>query len=139
MPPSAMPARSTSARCSAARRRPAGVLHESDATTAGRDTPVTRSRDRDAVVDRLLAAAPQDQGEPTEDCLDAGTIAALADGGLSAAERGASMDHVAACSHCQAVLAAVIRTTPEPAPGRAWWRLRPWPWLVPALGGATAL
>jgi hypothetical protein len=100
---------------------------------------VTRAHDRDAVVDRLLAATPRDQGEPTEDCLEADTIAALADGGLSAGERGVCMDHVASCSHCQAVLAALIQTAPEPASGRAWWRLRPWPWLVPALGGATAL
>ena len=100
---------------------------------------MSQSHDRDAVVHRLLAAAPRHEGEPTENCLDADTIAALADGGLPAAERAACMDHVASCLHCQAVLAAVIQTTPEPAPSRAWWQLRPWPWLVPALGGAMAL
>ncbi|MEO7272131.1 MAG: YCF48-related protein [Vicinamibacterales bacterium] len=100
---------------------------------------MTPSHDRDAVVDRLLAAAPRPAGEPTKDCLDADTLAALADGGLSAVERAACMGHLAACAHCQAVLAAVIQTTPEPAPSRAWWQLRPWPWLVPALGGTMAL
>ena len=101
--------------------------------------PLTVPTDRDAGLDRLLHALPAEDRGPTEDCLDAEAAAALVDGGLAPAQRTASMAHVATCGHCQALLAALGRTEPLAVPARAWWPVRPWPWLVPALATGLAL
>ncbi len=100
---------------------------------------MTQPRDRDAALDRLLHALPADEIGPTPDCLDAETAAAYVDGGLPEPERRAYMAHAATCDHCQALLGALIRSEPPAPEARAWWQLRPWPWLVPALGAAAAL
>jgi hypothetical protein len=98
---------------------------------------------RDASVSRLLGhvlAHDADRGR-TEECLDAETMAALIDNGLMAAERAAAEAHAASCSRCQAVLAALVRTEPEPVSSPVWWRLPLMKWLVPvaATGVAAAL
>ena len=90
--------------------------------TLSGDRPVTQPTDRDAALDRLLRALPAEDLGPTGDCLDAEAAAALSEGGLPPAERSAYMAHVSGCGRCQALLAALIRTTPVPAPARAWWR-----------------
>lgn len=70
-------------------------------------------------------------------CIDAETLAAWADGGLSSAEAGAVETHLADCDRCTAMLATFVRTAPEaPVVDSLWkrWHLR---WLVPAATAAT--
>jgi hypothetical protein len=70
-------------------------------------------------------------------CLDAETAAALADDMLSAGDRSGAEAHVAQCPRCQAVLAALVRTTPA-ASAPAWWRRPVMAWLAPlAVAAAT--
>lgn len=96
--------------------------------------------DRDATIDRLLAGrAVRSPDDSTDACLDADTLAAWTDGALSAAELSAVEAHAADCARCQAMLAAMARTTPlGPAPAAApWWKpaLR---WMVPLTAAAAA-
>jgi hypothetical protein len=70
-------------------------------------------------------------------CIDAETLAAWADGGLSQSDAAAVETHLADCDRCTAMLATFVRTAPEvPAPESLWtrWHLR---WLVPAATAAT--
>jgi len=97
---------------------------------------VTQPTDRDAALEHLLRALPEEDLGSIGDCLDAEAAAALSEGGLPPAERSAYMAHVSGCSRCQALLGALIRTTPVPAPARAWWRRA---WLVPALATGLAV
>src|SRR5262245_3657697 len=76
--------------------------------------------------------------DPAAPCLDAETLAAWADGTLSARERTAAESHAAACARCQALLAAMVRATPPPAQ-RRWWRSPAFGWLVPIAVAATAV
>jgi hypothetical protein len=104
-------------------------------------TPVP---DRDANLDRLLrrfAGPDAPMADPSESvhCLDAETVAAMAEGGLLPHERAAADRHVSTCARCQATLAAVIRTMPEPAPVRAWWRLPALRWLTPVAATGLAV
>jgi putative zinc finger protein len=73
-------------------------------------------------------------------CLDAETLAAWFDGGLSGAALEDVQSHVATCARCQALLGAMGRTrvaVPAPQPERnpRWWLA----WTVPAAAAATAL
>jgi hypothetical protein len=70
-------------------------------------------------------------------CIDAETLAAWADGGLSKAEAALVEVHLADCERCTAMLATFARTIPElPAAESLWtrWHLR---WLVPVATAAT--
>jgi hypothetical protein len=70
-------------------------------------------------------------------CIDAETLAAWADGGLSKADAAAVELHLADCERCTAMLATFARTIPAaPATESLWkrWHLR---WLVPAATAAT--
>lgn len=102
---------------------------------------MTSDRDRDDAVDRMLRSSLGENtpaalerrslggGGPTAQCLDAGMLAAWADGALSADEVAAVEAHAAGCARCQAMAAAMARTAPAPAtPGRSRYRR-----LVPAL------
>jgi Putative zinc-finger len=106
---------------------------------------VTPTPDRDAALDRILRrfaipAEPTLEDTPvSEDCLDAETIAAMADGGLSPQEQAAVAEHALSCARCREVIAAVIRTTPEPPPRRAWWQLPSLRWLAPAVATGLAV
>jgi hypothetical protein len=100
--------------------------------------------DRDNTIDRLLAGRatrrPGDPSDPTDACLDADTLAAWADGALDAGALSAAETHAADCARCQAMLAAMARTTPL-APAQAvapWWKpaVR---WLVPLTAAAAAV
>ena len=84
---------------------------------------------RDALQSRVPAA-------PSQECLDAETVAAWADDALGRDERQAAEAHAADCARCQAVLAAMAATMPQ-ATRRSWWRLPAMRWLVP-LTVATA-
>jgi hypothetical protein len=76
--------------------------------------------------------------EPSPACLDAETLAAWADGALSARDRAAAESHASSCARCQALLAAMVRTLP-PAPARKWWQTSTFGWLVPIAVGAIAI
>ena len=102
------------------------------------------SRERDQSVERLLRrppATPPAAG-PTDACLDAETVAAWTDGGLTGAQLEAALVHVADCHHCQALVGALARTEAAPhAAGAAAERpFRKWlPWLVPLTAAAAVL
>jgi hypothetical protein len=73
-------------------------------------------------------------------CLDAETLAAWFDGGLSGAALEDVRSHVATCARCQALVGAMGRTraaVPAPQPERnpRWWLA----WAVPAAAAATAV
>ena len=86
-----------------------------------------------------LANTLQHSTERGEGCLDAETLAAWADGGLSAPAAAAVELHASTCSRCTAMLAAIERTAPPhrfAMPGR---RARLFRWLVPLTAAATAV
>ena len=100
--------------------------------------------DRDATIDRLLAGratrGPGDTTDATDACLDTDTFAAWADGALDAGALAAAEAHAADCARCQAMLAAMARTTPL-APAQAvapWWKPA-FRWLVPLTAAAAAV
>jgi hypothetical protein len=70
-------------------------------------------------------------------CVDAETLAAWADGGLSKAEADAVELHVSACDRCTATLATFIRATPEPQVAESLWQRWQLRWLVPVATAAT--
>ena len=94
---------------------------------------MNRSMD-DLLRDTLRARA----SDSTAACVDAETAAAFVDGTLSARARSAAEPHIADCPRCQAVLAALVRSTPPPNT-RAWWRRPAVAWLVPAAVAAGAV
>lgn len=100
------------------------------------------SRERDQSVERLLRQSlqtPRHDGV-TDSCLDAETLAAWIDGGLSGAALEMAQTHVADCARCQSMVGAMARTNAvvaQPEPERA---LRRWlPWLVPLTAAAAAV
>ncbi len=92
-----------------------------------------RSMD-DLLRDTLRARA----ADPTAACLDPETAAAFVDGTMSARARSGAEAHVADCPRCQAVLAALVRSTPPPIE-RVWWRRPAVAWLAPLTVAATAV
>ena len=97
---------------------------------------------RDRSVDELLrhALIAQPTAQASEACLDAETLAAWVDGGLDATALALAETHAASCARCQALVAAMVRTAPEPALRTAWWR-RDWRvrWMVPLTATAAAV
>jgi photosynthesis system II assembly factor YCF48-like protein len=83
----------------------------------------------------LQARVPE---RPSDECLDAETVAAWADDTLGRDERRAAEAHAADCERCQALVAAMAKTAP-PAAARSWWRAPVIGWLVPLTGVAAAL
>jgi hypothetical protein len=75
---------------------------------------------------------------PTAACIDAETLAAWADGGLTNTAAALVEAHLADCERCTAMLATFARTIPAtiPAAESLWtrWHLR---WLVPVATAAT--
>jgi hypothetical protein len=76
--------------------------------------------------------------DPTAACVDVETAAAFVDGTLSTRARSSAEAHIADCPRCQAVLAALVRSTP-PTAARTWWRRPALAWLVPAAVAAGAV
>lgn len=72
--------------------------------------------------------------ETRPSCLDAQTLAAWFDGGLTREEVASVETHAADCARCQALMAAMARTTPAPLVTRRSWRR----FLVPVLVPMTA-
>ena len=89
---------------------------------------------------RLLREALQARvpAGPSDECLDAETVAAWADDTLGRDERRAAEAHAADCEWCQALVAAMAKTAP-PATARSWWRAPVVGWLVPLTAAAAAL
>ena len=98
--------------------------------------------DRDGAIDEMLRTtlgADAARATVSDECLDAETIAAWSDGALPAAGAARIETHLSQCSHCQALLAALVRSTPPtPASRSIWqrWQLR---WVVPIAAAASAL
>lgn len=108
---------------------------------------MSEPRERDEAVDRWLRrakAAPPGAG-PGAACLDAETVAAWADGALSAEALRVARAHAADCQRCQVLLAVVQRLETGDQAARAADRRgtsRRWlGWLVPlaAAAGAVAI
>ena len=99
-------------------------------------------RDRDGSVERLLQRSLRGgDSSPADACPDAETLAAWVDGGLDKPEVAFVEAHASECARCQALLAAIIQTAPDPslpAWQQTWlrgWSLR---WLVPLAATAAA-
>lgn len=96
----------------------------------------------DQSIERLLRSvrpgvpAPGGVGR----CLDAETLAAWIDGGLTSQELRQAELHVSSCARCQAAVAATMRSAPLVAASEAErsraWRLG---WLVPLAAGVAAV
>ena len=98
--------------------------------------------ERDRSVERLLRQSLG--GIPVSGvvgpCLDAETLAAWMEGGLTASELAAAQAHAAVCSRCQAAIAALANHEPVvPVPEPRWWRNWWFGWLVPLTGTAAAI
>jgi hypothetical protein len=90
-------------------------------------------------MDDLLRATLRSRAaDPTAACVDAETVAAFIDGTLSARARAGAEAHIADCARCQAVLAALVKSTPPPR-DRVWWRRPAIAWLIPAAATAAAV
>jgi hypothetical protein len=94
--------------------------------------------ERDAWLGPMLRQTPLTAGDQ---CVDAETLAAWADGRLAAKEAAAVELHASHCSRCIAMLAAIERTIPpEPGPEDRSWAIAPlWRWIVPLTAAATAV
>ena len=72
----------------------------------------SRDRSVDELLRRALVAPPTPQ--VSEACLDAETLAAWVDGGLDQTALALAETHAASCARCQALVAAMVRSAPEP-------------------------
>src|SRR5437762_6257322 len=96
-------------------------------------------RERDRSIEHLLRDALKRQSASSSaSCFDAETAAAWMDGALSAGDRAKAEAHAANCARCQALVAALARTTP-PSPVRSWFRLPAVAWLAPLTAAAAAV
>jgi hypothetical protein len=98
-------------------------------------------REQDASMEQLLrdALSARDRA-PQSECFDADVLAAWADGALTGSERSFAEAHAARCARCQAMLAAMARTAPEPAAAAPALSIRRWiTFLTPLAAGAVAL
>ena len=98
--------------------------------------PMSDEPDRNDWLGNTLRGS---EAASVEACLDAETLAAWADGGLSSQTAAAVESHASSCSRCMAVLAAMERTAPATRPRHAWTPARLFRWLVPLTAAATAI
>jgi hypothetical protein len=78
--------------------------------------------------------------EITESCLDAETLAAWVDGGLSAPELERAQTHVAGCVRCQTMIGTLARITAAAPVAKTEAAPRHWrAWLVPLTAAAAAV
>lgn len=105
--------------------------------------------DRDSSIERLLrdtlltrtskvsdVADTSDTG--TDRCLDTVTLAAWAERTLGSRERSRAEAHAADCARCQAMLAAMTRTTATTVVA-PWWRVHLMRWMVPVSAAAALI
>ena len=74
---------------------------------------------------------------PTAACIDAETLAAWADGGLTTAEAARVEAHLADCDRCTAMVATFARTIPATPAAESFWKRWHLRWLVPVATAAT--
>ena len=94
--------------------------------------------DRDRSIESLLRRREIETPQSTDQCVDAESLAAWMEGGLTASARAAAEQHAAGCVRCQALLASMARTEVD-VPLTPWWRSLTAKWLVPIAAVATAL
>lgn len=93
----------------------------------------------DRGLERLLRESLPPANAGGAACLDADTIAAWLDEGLTPAERAAAEAHAASCARCQSMLAVMVRTA-SAAPATDSSRIRRWTLMfAPALAAAAAV
>ena len=100
------------------------------------------SRERDQAVERLLRQSSQTRRNAgvTDSCLDAETLAAWADGGLSGAELALAQTHVADCARCQTMIGTLARINSGVPLAKPEHASRRWlAWLVPLTAAAAAV
>jgi hypothetical protein len=97
---------------------------------------MSREPQQDAWLTRTLRQSPP---AATDACLDAETLAAWADGGLTGHAAAAAELHASNCARCMAVLASLERSAPTGVAGGVWTRGGLLRWLVPLTAAATAL
>jgi hypothetical protein len=95
---------------------------------------------RDPLLERLLPGTLHARAAdaPSDACLDAEAAAAWADETLAPHERSTAEAHAAGCARCQALLAALVRTSP-PTAVHSWFRLPTLAWLAPVTAVAAGL
>ena len=97
---------------------------------------------RDRALETMLGKRGRSR-PAAADCLDAETLAAYTEGGLSDSQRAEAEGHMAGCARCQMVMAAIVKSAgdveraPVSVPGRSWWPLD-LRWLMPLAGAAAA-
>jgi hypothetical protein len=103
---------------------------------------VDSSRERDRSIERLLRQSlktPQNGGV-TDSCLDAETLAALLDGGLSGAALEMAESHLVNCARCQSLVGALARIDSAVPPAEPRHAARGWlAWVVPLTSAAAAV
>jgi len=103
---------------------------------------VNSQNERERTVERLLreSLATSQQMPGTGPCLDAETLGAWLEGGLTGSQLAAAQEHMAGCGSCQASMAALVRATPMAPEPEPWWRRALGArWLVPVAATATAI
>src|SRR6266851_8869896 len=103
---------------------------------------VNTERDRDRSVERVLGQALRAGASAEESgaCLDAETLAAWADGGLTASDLATVETHLSECSRCQSLVATLERTRPASPEREPWWPPNfGFGWLVPLTAAGTAI
>ena len=94
--------------------------------------------DRDRSIESLLRRRGIEAPQSMDQCVDAESLAAWMEGGLTAEARAAVEQHAAGCVRCQALLASMARTEID-VESKPWWRSLTAKWLVPVAAVATAL
>jgi hypothetical protein len=100
---------------------------------------VNHQPDRDRSLEPLLRQSLRAQpGEATPACLDAETIGAFVDGGLSKLEMTSARNHLADCARCQSLLAAMARIEPPAEAAKP--HARSWlTWAIPLTAAAAVV
>jgi hypothetical protein len=98
--------------------------------------PVGNEREQDTWLGTMLR---RQTATVSEDCLDAETLAAWADGGLDAKAAASVELHASSCSRCMAVLATLERTAPIAPVTETWTLARVFRWVAPLAAAATAV
>jgi hypothetical protein len=98
---------------------------------------VSELHPRDRAIEALLRRQQLD-GIRTAACLDPEVLAGWADNSLDATTRAQAEAHLADCGHCQAVMAAMVRSEPAREARVPWWSRLHMRWLVPLTAAAAA-
>lgn len=99
---------------------------------------MTTPRERERVLEDWLKQSGGARSAPTPECLDAETAAAWADDRLRGPALAEVQLHVADCSRCQALMAALLKTTPAQVAAALERSPRRWlSWAMPIAAAAT--